>query len=273
MGLKKITFTRASVLTVLLLIFCVFFFSCAHNAGVADDITLEDGTVISALTLNGEEIYAVTFINDNGKDTYVVPDVVLDGKRIRVICEKALQEYSSIRTLIIQDNITDFEMDLYFNYPALESVYIGAGVNRITEMPFAHCPNLRQVTVDIRNEKYYSEDNFIIEKETGRIIAACAAWSKLPESPSIIGGNSFCLLAQGEIAIPEHISRIEKNAFQGCEGLDAVYIPKSVTVIEENAFAGCGNAVIYCEVAQKPSRWDENWDNGVKNVVWGTNGR
>ena len=81
------------------------------------------------------------------------------------------------------------------------------------------------------------------------------------------------LLAQGEIAIPEHISRIEKNAFQGCEGLDAVYIPKSVTVIEENAFAGCGNAVIYCEVAQKPSGWDENWDNGVKNVVWGTNGR
>ena len=120
MGLKKITFTRASVLTVLLLIFCVFFFSCAHNAGVADDITLEDGTVISALTLNGEEIYAVTFINDNGKDTYVVPDVVLDGKRIRVICEKALQEYSSIRTLIIQDNITDFEMDLYcFSHRAL----------------------------------------------------------------------------------------------------------------------------------------------------------
>ena len=45
--------------------------------------------------------------------------------------------------------------------------------------------------------------------------------------------------AEGEVIIPEEVTRIGKEAFKGCESLASVVIPESVTEIGEEAFRGC----------------------------------
>ena len=42
-----------------------------------------------------------------------------------------------------------------------------------------------------------------------------------------------------EVAIPDSVNRIDRNAFAGCKELEKVVIPDSVSTIDEYAFAGC----------------------------------
>ena len=42
-----------------------------------------------------------------------------------------------------------------------------------------------------------------------------------------------------EVIIPEGISKIEENAFAGCENLCHVRLPENVERIGKNSFAGC----------------------------------
>jgi hypothetical protein len=172
--------------------------------------------------------------------------------------------------MIIQDNIESMEFDLYYEFSSLESVFIGAGMKNVQSGIFFKCPNLKQVTVDVRNTTYYSENNAIIEKETGRIVAACSGTREMPTSAKIIGANSFDRISSKTIIIPDNIKQIETCAFQNCADLIAVYIPKSVYAIHEDAFLHCEGATIYCEAEKKPEGWDDDWCETIANEVhWG----
>lgn len=57
----------------------------------------------------------------------------------------------------------------------------------------------------------------------------------LPESYESLAGLS------GIVRIPDGVTSIERNAYEGCLNLEKVYIPDSVTEIGEGAFCGCVN--------------------------------
>ena len=54
-------------------------------------------------------------------------------------------------------------------------------------------------------------------------------------------------------AIPEGVSRIGAEAFEGCRGLTSVTIPNSVTSIGNHAFENCPLTRIYSYAEYPPS--------------------
>lgn len=69
----------------------------------------------------------------------------------------------------------------------------------------------------------------------------------LPQMLSAIEEQAF----QGntairQVEIPENVVSIGAEAFEGCSALETVLIPDSVEEIGENAFANCGDVVIQC---------------------------
>ncbi len=238
--------------------------SCHDPAGHTEaesdsEIVLDDGTVL--FKYSNMDCYAIKDLQNCTSEVYIVPEGKINGFEIREIWEKAVVGNQTIKTMIIPDNVTSFSFDLYYEFSSLESIFICPGVRHIYAGSFAMCPNLKQVTVDIRHPDYYSENNAVIEKRTHRIIAASSTTRVIPDSVRIIGANAFDCMPIETVRIPDGVLKIEEYAFQFCDGLIACYIPASVGTIERNAFYLRKGFTIFCEAEAKPSGWSDEWYN------------
>ena len=64
------------------------------------------------------------------------------------------------------------------------------------------------------------------------------------------------------------IKSIGTDAFRECGSITQIMIPDGVTSIGGSAFMNCEALTIYCEAAEKPSGWDNNWNYYGGTVVW-----
>ena len=108
---------------------------------------------------------------------------------------------------------------LFFYLTKLESIVIPKSVTSIAPDAFKNCPSLNSLKVGSGNPYYDSRDNCnaIIEKSSNTLIAGCK--------------NSI---------VPNGVTGIGANVFDGCSGLTSITIPNSVTSIGSNAFNGTG---------------------------------
>jgi len=76
------------------------------------------------------------------------------------------------------------------------------------------------------------------------------------------------------VILPNSITKIGTQAFQGCQGLQSILIPSSVTEIGYRAIPECFVLhTINCEAPSKPDGWDNNWNDSYNaDVVWGYKG-
>lgn len=96
-------------------------------------------------------------------------------------------------------------------------ISIGKSKDREQSNPFAHCPELKSIKVDIDNPKYDSRNNCnaIIESSSNKLITGCC--------------NTI---------IPDNICCIEFAAFDHCS-IETVILPKSISIINVTAFYDC----------------------------------
>lgn len=189
---------------------------------------------------------------------------VIDGHKVTGFTEDAIIN-SQISTLVLSDNIKFVDFDMYYEFSSLKSIFIGSGAQRIMDGLFFNCPNLEQVTVNVQNPNYYSENNCILTKEDNVLIASSVAMDSIPRSAKIIGGNSFLNLPIETVVIPDGVDEIRDLAFQHCNKLYAVFIPDNVVTIYDRIFLDPraeetkSHITVFCEAKNKPADWDDKW--------------
>lgn len=267
-GKEPVTMKKVLLIITLLTAAMIGCSSCTRSTEDYEIVTLKDGTELFRYT--DMDYYVIRSLKNCTSTVYVVPDANVNGYRITEMWETAVIGNSTIRTMIFQDNIESFSFDLYYEFSSLESIFIGAGVRKVWSGTFAKCPNLKQVTVDVRNAVYRSENNAVIEKSTDRLVAASAATVVIPDSVRIIGSNAFDYSRCESMIIPENVVSIEKCAFQKCAELRTVFIPASVEKIAGFAFRETGGTTFYCEAAEKPDGWNDDWcGDAADKIIWG----
>ncbi len=133
-------------------------------------------------------------------------------------------ENSCVETLILNEGVIEID-DCAFKYSSLTTIKIPKSLSIINWQAFQFC----------RIDKVY--------------IADIKAWCEITRDGSYNGNNplSYGKSAQlylnniliTELKIPEGVTSIRTDAFNGCKDIKSVVLPSSVTYISNNAFREC----------------------------------
>ncbi len=99
---------------------------------------------------------------------------------------------------------------------------------------------------------------------------------KIPETVATIGSCAFVGCGSLKSVTFEDngkLTSIEYMVFYRCSSLKSIVIPQGVTSIGSDVFFGCSSLTIYCETAEKPGGWDEDWNPNGRPVIWGYKGQ
>ncbi len=212
--------------------------------------------ILSTITYKGT-VYSVTVID---KGAFVgcrelISVTIPEG--IVSIGDYAFYYTDKLESIVIPDSVTSIgerAFTNYFNGGSLKYIVIGAGLTNIGDAAFyAATKRLVNFTVSEDNKAFKSIDGHLYSKDGKTLI--CYAGGQL----------------NTEFIIPETVTKIAEYSFSGADNLLKLVIPDSVVEIGEWALTGMNNAIIYCEVEEKPIKWHSEWSYDAEAIVWNYN--
>jgi len=148
-----------------------------------------------------------------------------------------------LKSITIPGSVTHIDRQAFAYCSNLTALAIPASVSYIGYRAFDGCTGFQSITVDSGNRWYDSREdcNALIETATNTLIAGCKN-TIIPNTVTIIGDNAFDGLTDlTHITIPNSVTSIGHNAFHSCRALAEITIPSSVTSIGGCAFAYCSS--------------------------------
>lgn len=217
------------------------------------DLDIDGKLVIPEFSPNGYRVTKVqTIINCVNVDSIYIPNSITEigvisklnhVKRIRygdeVLKMSSIQNCDLLEEISFPVGVKEFTKGI-MNCQSLKTIHFGKNISLITGGTIQNCDNLEQIIIDSDNPKYYSSNNYIIERDTKRIVAGVID-KPIPEEVIEIGDNAFFKSENVEtFTIPGHIKKLGKNVFRECVNLKKVIIEEGVEEIGKNSFAGTG---------------------------------
>jgi len=130
---------------------------------------------------------------------------------------------SSLTSVSIPRSLKSISYQAFYECSSLNEVIIPDTVSEIGTSAFSRCSSLKSITVADNNTNYASIDGVLFTKDLTTLL----------QYPC---GNN-----RSSYTIPDSVTIVRSNAFDGCNHLTSVTIPKSVNSIDTGAFSGCNN--------------------------------
>lgn len=160
---------------------------------------------------------------------------------ITTIGSYAFQYCEQLSDITLTESITSIETGAFFGCTSLSSIEIPASVSYIGTIAFVGCSSLSSISVDPNNNVYDSRNNSnaIIKTASNTLLFGCQ-FTSVPESITSIGDDAFNgHLQLTAITLPNSVESIGGEAFKNCVGLTSITFPDNLISIGGWAFYGC----------------------------------
>ncbi|MCH5259220.1 MAG: leucine-rich repeat protein [Lachnospiraceae bacterium] len=186
-------------------------------------------------------------------DNINLKEITLPSK-LESIGDRAFSGCYSLKSIKIPDSVKELGEFVFDHCDRLESITIGKGLTKTGPLRIGGADSaLKTIKVSRSNQKYYSDGNCLIERETGTLLNGCNS-SVIPDGVKSIAPGAF-MNCDGleKIVIPDSVESIGEDAFGGCLSLQEVIIGANVTDIAPLAFesSGCRNGIVFLN----PTGW------------------
>ena len=178
-------------------------------------------------------------------------------------CNAIVDEYNYIilgcKNTTIDDSIFCINQYAFYGCTGLTSVRIPKKLELVIQGAFINCSSLESIIVDSENTVLSSgnNSNAIIQISSNSLVLGCKN-TVIPDGISSIRDNAFdgCKDLK-TITIPDSITSIGDFAFRNCKSLTSISIPENVSSIGMFAFHNCSSLVSI----NIPSRITKIYDN------------
>lgn len=209
---------------------------------------------------------SVTSIGDYAFSSCEYLSLITFPNSVTHIGDNAFSYCNQLKSITFPNSITSIGYYAFKNCYRLESVFIPSSLTEIGFGAFMECANLNSIVIDASNPVYDSRDNCnaIVETSTNTLLMASKE-TTIPETITKIGNNAFDGYSNyTSISIPNSVKSIGGGAFAYCRGLTSIIIPNSITSIGSYAFQGCNSLCdVYCMATEIP---DTNYGNQFQGV-------
>lgn len=138
---------------------------------------------------------------------------------------------------VIPDSVKNLGKHCFGN--EITELHFGAEVVSGMSGAFCQAMALGKLTVSPDNKVYRSENNCVIERESGMLVRGCRS-SVVPKGVTEIGPYAFeNSLALFRITLPDGVKRIHDYAFCSCVNLEEIVFPETLERIGRHAFMIC----------------------------------
>lgn len=156
----------------------------------------------------------------------------------------AFADCAELTSVTIPEGVVNIDHGAFLKCGALKSVTIPSSVTNIESSAFMMCESMTTISVALNNEMYTSSDGVLYDKLKTELIRCPAGIDGevvIPDGVTRVGSFAFhSCKGVTSVTIPDSVMNIGTHAFFRCGGLRSVTIPSSVTNIEFAAFAQCG---------------------------------
>ena len=195
---------------------------------------------------------------------------------ITAIGNNTFASFYDVTSIEIPNSVTSIDFGAFFACEDLTTINIPKGVTYIDPGAFFECRKLLSINVAGENPIYSSRDGVLFDKEQSTLI--CFPPGKggvytIPNGVTTIAFESFgcwCFKLTG-IKIPNTVTIIGDNAFDGCIHVNNIEIPNSVVYIGDLAFSywNSDQTINIKGSSSASPKWSMNWNSNCDaKIVW-----
>ena len=203
------------------------------------------GAIVPIYTYTLDDANRATITGYSGNATALyIPDEI-DGHEVVAIGDRAFQNRTDLRTVMIPDSLEKIEFEAFYNCINLKIVDLSSNLTTIGYDVFGNCKSISKIEIPKSLKKFDGTWG----SGTNLSYGAFGGCSNLKTVNFEAGSTIVCAaLFMGcdgieEIELPDTITEIGDSAFKSCKNLNKVIIPESVTKIDGDAFAECSGLV------------------------------
>ncbi len=146
----------------------------------------------------------------------------------------------SIPAILSRCAVMSIDEEAFLWSKNVTSLTIPASVTRIVSHALCDCPRIKAFSVADDNPKFKSVSGLLLTKDGKVLVRGVNGDVTIPNGVTRIGDYAFFdLSGLTSVTIPSSVTSIGYCAFNGCSSLTSVTIPSSVTSIGDSAFARC----------------------------------